>query len=531
MSDLQLQFVFQGGGAKLGALVAAAEAVDSQRHTFGYTIKTVSGTSAGAIVACMLASGRMGEFRERLRGIAERHVKKIVRKDPWFVWGWRLWSGKPLYDVDAYKSFLIELFTLSNKKFEYLRDLSEPCDVLIHAVDIKDRQPLLYSKSSNGNVKIVDALFDSSALPYIFRTYRNESAIFDGGLINNFPSANLKADKKSGDVVGFSFERQPSIETNFTNVSEFSTAIISTMIDNATLTAVEKLQTGNVHCIKTQRNTLYFYGAIKEDLSGNNYENAINESIVFLRGVCADIRSRHLATSPDKFIDQVVELHNTISLRQKIHASDIFITHTSNSLLQNNRNADDVREIVIDFTPTDVPLLTYGMRLFAATELRGNIKAFDMDDNELATTTLLVSREHDRERDGVFSDNVIVIFNTVLDVGKKYRLVIIANANEILYDLVDSKKTYKDQIAFRGTKFANVDKVTFIAYIPHYMKVQLTDIVSDKRPKSVEWKPGSQLNLSASRLVRLPEPRFQAIGWQTEDLKNGVATGFAVQKL
>jgi NTE family protein len=474
--------VFQGGGAKLGALVAAAEAVDGQRHDFGYTIKTVSGTSAGAIVACMLASGRMGEFRERLRGIAERHVKTIVRKDPWFVWGWRLWLGKPLYDVDAYKAFLVELFTLSDKKFEYLRDLSEPCDVLIHAVDIKDRQPLLYSKSSNGNVKIVDALLDSSALPYIFRTYRNERAIFDGSLINNFPSANLKADKKSGDVVGFSFERQPSLEEKFPNVYEFSTAIISTMIDNATSTAVDKLDTGNVYCIKSKRNTRDFYGAINEDLSGSNYENVINESITFLHRVCADIRSRHLATSPEKFIDQVVELHNTISLRQKIHASNILITHTSNSLVQNNRYADDVREIIIDFTPTDVPLLTYGLRLFTATELIGNVKAYDMDDNELETTTLLVPREHDKQRDGLFSDNVIVIFNTVLDVGKKYKLVIIANANQILYDLTNIKESYTDQIAFRGTKFSCVDKVTFIAYIPNYMKVKLTDIPTERHP-------------------------------------------------
>jgi len=142
MSTLPLQFVFQGGGAKLGALVAAAEAVHNQRNRLRYTINTVSGTSAGAIVACMLASGRMGEFRERLRSIADKHVKKIVRKNPCFVWAWKLWSGAPLYDVDAYKAFLIELFTLADQKFEYLNDLSEPCDVLIHAVDIKDRKTI-----------------------------------------------------------------------------------------------------------------------------------------------------------------------------------------------------------------------------------------------------------------------------------------------------------------------------------------------------------------------------------------------------
>jgi predicted acylesterase/phospholipase RssA len=50
---IPLQFVFQGGGAKLVPLLAAAHAVHDQADKLGYVIKRVSGASAGAIVAAI----------------------------------------------------------------------------------------------------------------------------------------------------------------------------------------------------------------------------------------------------------------------------------------------------------------------------------------------------------------------------------------------------------------------------------------------------------------------------------------------
>jgi predicted acylesterase/phospholipase RssA len=56
-STTKMQFAFQGGGAKLGSLLVAAEAIYNQTKTLNYLISRVSGTSAGAIVACILATG------------------------------------------------------------------------------------------------------------------------------------------------------------------------------------------------------------------------------------------------------------------------------------------------------------------------------------------------------------------------------------------------------------------------------------------------------------------------------------------
>ena len=49
MPAIPLHFVFQGGGAKLGCLIAVADAIFEQSSALDYEIRSVSGTSAGAI--------------------------------------------------------------------------------------------------------------------------------------------------------------------------------------------------------------------------------------------------------------------------------------------------------------------------------------------------------------------------------------------------------------------------------------------------------------------------------------------------
>jgi predicted acylesterase/phospholipase RssA len=78
----KVQFAFQGGGAKLGALIAAAEAVYSQQKPLDFTISRVSGTSAGAIAACILATGQdPKKFKDRLIELANSNLDKICKTD------------------------------------------------------------------------------------------------------------------------------------------------------------------------------------------------------------------------------------------------------------------------------------------------------------------------------------------------------------------------------------------------------------------------------------------------------------------
>jgi hypothetical protein len=82
-STTKMQFAFQGGGAKLGSLLVAAEAIYNQTKTLNYLISRVSGTSAGAIVACILATGEdPALFRERLINLATARLGNCADMPP-----------------------------------------------------------------------------------------------------------------------------------------------------------------------------------------------------------------------------------------------------------------------------------------------------------------------------------------------------------------------------------------------------------------------------------------------------------------
>ena len=61
---IPVQLAFQGGGAKVVALLAAAEAIQDACRQNLISVSRVSGTSAGSIVACLLAGEiNIGEVR------------------------------------------------------------------------------------------------------------------------------------------------------------------------------------------------------------------------------------------------------------------------------------------------------------------------------------------------------------------------------------------------------------------------------------------------------------------------------------
>ena len=112
MPKTRLQFAFQGGGARLGPLLAAAhgtfEALDSEVE-----ISCLSGTSAGAIAATVLATRRDPEiFRARIRALGKEALIRIARplsaRNP-KIW-WDVFWGNSLYNSREYKSFLHDIF-------------------------------------------------------------------------------------------------------------------------------------------------------------------------------------------------------------------------------------------------------------------------------------------------------------------------------------------------------------------------------------------------------------------------------------
>jgi predicted acylesterase/phospholipase RssA len=199
---ISIQVVFQGGGAKLVGLLAAAKVIFDQKDKLNLRISRVSGTSAGALAGCILATGKDPElFRKDILRLAPSYMPTI-QKSVGLHRGLAIVLGKPLYNSKNYRKFLKELFEAS-AGVTHLREL--PTAVLFHATNIKNGVPMDFDGSRNEDT-VEEVLFRSSALPFIFETFKGQPYV-DGGLISNFPAYNLGASPgfENDQIIGFSF--------------------------------------------------------------------------------------------------------------------------------------------------------------------------------------------------------------------------------------------------------------------------------------------------------------------------------------
>jgi len=524
----KMQFAFQGGGAKLGALLAAAEAVYAQQKHLNFTISRVSGTSAGAIVACILATGRdPGAFRQRLTALADAHLEEICTDLSYANLFRRLWWGTPLYGVTAYRAFLESLFDFgTEKKWVSLDDLHKNIDIFIHAVDIRTRKPKIYRKGEG--TAIVDALFDSSALPFIFKSYKDKTGIFDGGLVNNFPSEVLLDDEgEHGYVAGFSFEPDAA-QFQFSNLKEFAGALISTMMDNATNRSLAKLTEGHVHYIKTSTSTLDFRTALNNDLKGANYQKYVADVSVFLADFLARKRLQPETVSETECVERLIDLHKA-TREKSLRVKKLAVTYKSNSLkVKNLKNPSSVDELYVVYElVADKPVYTFGFRLRVNDELHhpGDIKptVTDADKRKVGVTTFPIPPNVLLSK--TLEDNVLLFFHEPLLAGQTYKVAVSLKTREVLYDLLSAGKRF-DDICYLVKNFEQVDEVDLVVYLPNDMPAPTLKEMTGTTAEGLVFRKGEELGSDALSDLWNTHAEYYPIGWRGRNLRRGDALGF-----
>ncbi|MBT2687061.1 patatin-like phospholipase family protein [Bacillus sp. ISL-47] len=186
--------VFSGGGIKGFALIGAYDAVQKR----GFQFKRVAGTSAGSIVAALIAARYTSDEIYQL--VDELDVKKFLdeRKTfipfsvtKWLLLYWRLglYKGVELENWMAEKLAARGIRTFADLPPQSLRviasDLTNgrlvvlPDDLVQYGID-------------PGSFPVARAIRMSCSLPYFFepvkmQAYSSTSVIVDGGVLSNFP--------------------------------------------------------------------------------------------------------------------------------------------------------------------------------------------------------------------------------------------------------------------------------------------------------------------------------------------------------
>ncbi|MBI0576311.1 patatin-like phospholipase family protein [Neobacillus cucumis] len=191
---MKIDGVFSGGGIKGFALIGACEEIENQ----GFQFERVAGTSAGSIVAALLAAGYSSKEIYQLLEELDITTMLDARKTllPFSLAKWLFVYFKlGLYKGNAFEKWMTE--KLEAKGIRTFSDLP-PKKLRVVASDLSNGRLIVLPDDlekygiTPGSFSIAKAIRMSCSIPYFFEPVKMRSiegidVIVDGGVLSNFP--------------------------------------------------------------------------------------------------------------------------------------------------------------------------------------------------------------------------------------------------------------------------------------------------------------------------------------------------------
>lgn len=261
---MKIDAVFSGGGVKAFAFIGALEALEEK----DYKIDRVAGSSAGAIVAGLLAAGyKVNELNQIMLNKDLKEVldsTKLEKYFPFLKW-LSLYRSFGLYKGHLFEKWIAEL--LAEKGVYTFSDLAQGqlkltvADLSIgRLVIIPDDLRSVYGISPE-RFSVAKAIRMSAGLPYFFRPVKlfdqeaKKHLMVDGALLSSLPLWLFKKDrqKQVRPVIGFQLQSKEKYFTNFyiNNGLQFSKTLIATMRHAQDLRYISKYEQPNIVFLDT----------------------------------------------------------------------------------------------------------------------------------------------------------------------------------------------------------------------------------------------------------------------------------------
>lgn len=207
-----IKVVLSGSGVKYFCHIGALQALEKY-----YNITHICGTSGGAIVAALYASGFGFDHRPGFRGSLEDLSLQLLPKK-YINYSWNP-LAKPygLVKTNAFKDiFNALLIHQFNSTF---------VDLSIVTVNLEDGEHVIWNR--NNPIHIPDAVVASMSIPLVFEYSRLHGKIHvDGGVAANFP---VDIYGTGEDVIGVKI-KSTNKKNNLNGISNFISSVVDTMI-------------------------------------------------------------------------------------------------------------------------------------------------------------------------------------------------------------------------------------------------------------------------------------------------------------
>lgn len=249
--NLKCDGVFEGGGVKGTGFVGAISAIENA----GYEFENVVGTSAGAIVASLIAAGYKAD--ELKREIFNLDFKMFKQKRFLSYFGYigkfiNVFNHFGIYSTDCFEEWINALLLKKNKTlFKHIKtnhkDKKYKYKFQAIASDLTDKKLLILPNDLNffgidpDEFPISKAVRMSISIPLFFEPYKLKDVsgknhiIVDGGLLSNYPIWLLDDGTKDPlwPTFGFKFSNneQAKDETSINNFLDYGKSVVSTLLE------------------------------------------------------------------------------------------------------------------------------------------------------------------------------------------------------------------------------------------------------------------------------------------------------------
>lgn len=178
-----INLVLSGGGVKCAAHLALLEKIEA----LGLKINAISGSSGGALVAALYASG-----------LSTRDILGIFKNTSLFKFSFLSIAKAGIFDTFLFKSII------ENQIKTKFSDLEIP--IYVAASNMQTGRPRYFSSG-----KLLKPVLASCAIPGIFSPISiNKTLYSDGGILDNFP---IKPFQNSALPIIGSYVSEPAVKT------------------------------------------------------------------------------------------------------------------------------------------------------------------------------------------------------------------------------------------------------------------------------------------------------------------------------
>lgn len=238
--------VFQGGGCKAIAYIGAYK----KAHERGVFFSELAGTSAGSIIAALIASGAKPEYLEEI--VQNLDFKQFISNydSPFWLnkFFYKIALPKPYKQYVEYGSIdsLLKKYGIFNadsienfvdSHIRHLTGLTRPVlfkDLIpnLHIVcaDLEKHNVKIWNKENTPNESVAKAVSCSCCIPIFFRPIDNKYV--DGGILSNLPSFIFAKEPHYNRILNFKLDSDESLK-KISSFKDYVTSLVNTLIEGA----------------------------------------------------------------------------------------------------------------------------------------------------------------------------------------------------------------------------------------------------------------------------------------------------------